>query len=122
MKRKIVMVTAIFLLLACVSALVYIEKANRISAEEAVTLMEEYLVSEKHFGPGLVERYDPQQTYYLESITETRILGKRAYSIDLRYGPGPMNGRLVFGCAVSKDGKDFFRYDQVTGNWEKMEP
>ncbi len=90
------------------------------SADEAAILMEEYLVLRKSAGSGLVSYDDPRQTYVLESIVETTIYGKKAYSMDLIYGPGPMKGRLVFSCAVTTDGKHFYQYNQATGIWENM--
>lgn len=41
--------------------------------------------------------------------------------MDLVFEPGPMNGRLILSYAVSTNGKDFFFYNQITGNWQKIE-
>ena len=96
-----------------------VETGNGIPEREAMVLAEEFLVANEITAPGLVFPDEPQQKNSLQRIVKTNIYGKKAYSMDLVFGPGPMNGRLIFSCAVSEDGKEFFIYDQATGLWNR---
>ena len=108
------------LALACVILLLFLCRGTGISEQEAMVLAEEFLVANEMTAPGLVCPDEPQQKNSLQRIVKTNIYGKKAYSMDLVFGPGPMNGRLIFSCAVSEDGKEFFIYDQAAGVWNRV--